>query len=195
MILKGDCVDIHEYKKDEVVLSRHNANDCLIIIKSGQLLVSKADVMIKKLSKGDIFGVSTLFCEKENFQTTVTATQNSVLYFLPQSLITQLMNNDFSLAENYIKFLSAKIQYLNTVIDRYTGSNAEEKLAVYLLNKSTELSCDTFEISMSKAALSLNLGRASVYRALDNLIKSGIIEKSGKTVKISDPISLEKYIK
>ena len=53
--------------------------------------------------------------------------------FLPQETLTAFMKRDFRVAENYIRFLSDRLRFLNRRIAGFTGGAADRRLARYLL--------------------------------------------------------------
>ena len=94
--------------------------------------------------------------------------------------------------ENYLKLLSDKIVYLNRKIAVLTAGSAEKKLASYIYEHmiGSEFIPDT---SISELANVLQMGRASLYRALDVLTDKNIIHKQGKRITILDENKLKNY--
>ena len=71
-----------------------------------------------------------------------------------------------------------RIWFLSSRISALTAGTAEQKLAVYLLEQGD------MEISMTDLSQRLNLGRASLYRAAEELEELGAIAREGKRVKV-----------
>ena len=191
-IIISDKIKIESYDKNKIIIEKNQKNNNLIVVLRGELVVKKGQVVINRLVKGNIFGVSTLFLNNKNFSTTVITSKPSQLMFLPSALIFEIMKLDFNFTQSYIEFLSNRIQYLNSVIDRYTGSNSAKKLANFLLNE-RKVKGDILKINMTDSAKALNLSRASMYRALDELISKNLISKDGKLIKILDVKHLEEF--
>ena len=65
-----------------------------------------------------------------------------------------------------------------------TAGSAERRVALFLFS----FGKDTVELDASLSSLSdlLNIGRASLYRALDTLIADGYIQKEGRTIHLLD---------
>ena len=89
------------------------------------------------------------------------------------------------LAENYIRFLTSRIRYLNALIDAYSSPTVESKLARYLVAY-TEGNEAPLIVGMSELSRILGVGRASLYRAMDAFVERRWIARQGKTVKILD---------
>ena len=66
----------------------------------------------------------------------------------------------------------------------YTSGSAERRLALYLDSFKT----DTVTPDMPMNALSelLDIGRASLYRAIDSLVSDGFIKRDGDSILIID---------
>ena len=94
--------------------------------------------------------------------------------------------------ENYLCLVSERIRYLNTLVDIYSSPNITARLAKYLLTHEKDLK---LPVSSSLTELSniLSIGRASLYRSLEELESAGAIEKTGKRIVVSDTDVLSKY--
>ena len=88
-----------------------------------------------------------------------------------------------------MQFLSRKIIYLNKKLATLTAGNAEKKLASYICEHQIDGVFTTD--SLSELANILQMGRASLYRALDSMTENGIIVKKGKTLIISNYTKLK----
>ena len=66
------------------------------------------------------------------------------------------------------------------------------RLAVYLADHCGP-ECE-ISGSMSEISRQLNLGRASLYRAIDKLESENLIEQNGKTILVKSPDALHAFI-
>ena len=89
--------------------------------------------------------------------------------------------------------LSNKIDYLNKLISGYSAQSANAKLAHFLLQNADN---DTVSIEYSMTLLSerIGIGRASLYRAIEEFEEAKIITRKGKNICISDIEKLKMYI-
>ncbi len=143
------------------------------------------------LSKGDIFGAITLFGNNPGFLTDITAAEKcEAVFFSPES-IERILSEDGETARCYIGYLSDRIGFLNGKIDSYTGTTSAAKLACWLL-KNTERD-EEIILSMTKLCGLLNISRASVYRAFDELENGKCVERNGKNIKVTDREKLKRY--
>ena len=100
---------------------------------------------------------------------------------------------DFTVAENYIRFLSDRIRFLNNKIGGLLISGAGTTFRYWLMNKARTADGKLYvdvDVSMSALAEMLNMGRASLYRSIDDLEREGLIKKEGRRIYILKPENL-----
>ncbi len=158
----------------------------LTVILSGSVSVTKKngarELLMRVVQPGGILGVASLFTEKPKSLSTIKAIGETEVVFINSETVQRLVSENKVFAENYIRLLTAKIQFLNNRVKAYTSVSAESRLAFHILSLDEERS-GRVEFGVSKTALAdmLDIGRASLYRALDTLTDKGII-KYGKNV-------------
>ena len=82
--------------------------------------------------------------------------------------------------ENYVRFLTQRIEFLNQKIQYLTAGCAERRLSLYLISQIPEDEVATrLDISAVSLADLLDLGRASLYRAMDRLSADGFLTRDG----------------
>lgn len=177
-----------KYKSGErIFLSDKNENKLGIIDKGEAMVLSEdADrsVILRKLSAGDAFGVSTLFSSQESFVSNIIAKTSCSVVFFTANSVKELLEKDKNFVINYIQFLSQRIRILNKRISCFTAGSSEKRLFYFLQSLSDEQGTITLDISMTTLCEMLDVGRASLYRAFDKLEAQGLIKKNGKTVTV-----------
>lgn len=146
-------------------------------------------VMMSILQRGQIFGAVTLFGSQSRFVTEVQAETDCELLFISRDCIRALLHRDPALAERYIAYLTERIFFLNRKIDGFAGATAKTKLAAYLADNAGQVDgrwTVCLPYNMKDLAEYLNMGRASLYRAMDSLSTDGLIQREGNTVTIHD---------
>ena len=154
-------------------------------------LSGRHKLAMRRLSAGDIFGVSALF-SGSGYVTEIVSSGNCKIVFLEQELLEELMQENFLIAENYIHFLSGRIRFLNRKIACLAAGTVEEMLSLYLLDTNRE---NIYIDSFSGLAEELGVGRASLYRSLDKLEDDGYISRSLHEILILDKKGLETLLK
>jgi len=187
----ADCSCL-EFEPEEKIYTRDNYKKSMGIVLSGELKAMKPsgdgpDLVLNTFFVGGVFGIACLFNNTQQYVSEIVVVKRSRVLFLPQSLLHRLFEQNFQIAENYISYLSNRICFLNSRIDNFTGGSAEHRLASFLLSTSAqsenpllvELPCTFTQLSNL-----LDMGRASLYRAMDELSDAGMISRSGKTISI-----------
>lgn len=156
----------------------------------GKATVSSRGAALNRLTAGSVFGVAQLYGTQNRFPTAVTAKTRCRALFLDEAQL-DLFLSDPRFARDLVAFLTDRIRFLNRKIAAFTAPDATVRLAFALEVRSA--GGDRVSVSSySHLARELDLGRASLYRALDALERDGAIEKQGKTVRIADRIKLQK---
>lgn len=188
-----------QYADGELIQSADEPLRAIGVVTAGTAFIgsgsSERAVVLRKLMPGDVCGALSLYSDGHGYKTVIRALGGCRLLLLPEDAVKALIEADARAAENYIRFLSDRICFLNRKITAFTAGTAEAKLAAYLLCcpdgdcREIELPC-----GMSELAESLNISRASLYRAWDTLTEKGILSRNGKTVTVADPDALNKII-
>ncbi|MBR3967425.1 MAG: Crp/Fnr family transcriptional regulator [Clostridia bacterium] len=177
----------------------------LVVILEGTARVFSSDedrsVMLRDLSKGDIFGVAELFGGScgDIAISRVEAKNKCRALFIPREKMSYLLENDKKIMYNYLDFLCCRIRFLNKRIACFTAGSAERRLAIYLDSLSEGMKTENSSVkvtpmsSMGALALTLDIGRASLYRAIDTLTEDGFIIKDGKSFILSDREKMLKF--
>ncbi len=186
----SDCTAA-EYEKNEVVYDKTNFSRSLGIVLEGRLRVTKENadkrpIVMSTLQRGAIFGAAALFNSEPEYATKITAIERSRVLFLPQRLVKRMIEREPDIAENYIRYLSERILFLNRKIYFLTAGTAEQRLAGFLLDNLAVGEFSEMPMTMHRLADALNMSRASLYRAFDDLTASGAVSKQGKLVCINN---------
>ena len=186
----SDCTAA-EYEKNEVVYDKTNFYRSLGIVLEGKLRVTKENadkrpIVMSTLQRGAIFGAAALFNSEPEYATKITAIDRSRVLFLPQRLVKRMIEREPDIAENYIRYLSERILFLNRKIYFLTAGTAEQRLAGFLLDNLAVGEFSEMPMTMHRLADALNMSRASLYRAFDELTASGAVSKQGKLVCINN---------
>lgn len=193
----SDCTAA-EYEKNEVVYDKTNFYRSLGIVLEGRLRVTKENadkrpIVMSTLQRGAMFGAAALFNSEPEYATKITAIERSRVLFLPQRLIKRMIEREPDIAENYIRYLSERILFLNRKIYFLTAGTAEQRLAGFLLDNLAVGEFSEMPMTMHRLADALNMSRASLYRAFDELTASGAVSKQGKLVCINNAELLKNF--
>lgn len=185
------------FQKDEIIYSPDHFEERIGLFLKGSAVAekNKGSVILNTFEAGSCFGVATLFSHSKRYVTTVRAKSDCLVAFLSGESMTRLFQEEPQISLNYIAFLASRIHFLNRKIDQFTAVSAEEKLVFWLLEQAEQANPFRMPVSYAKLADMLDLGRSSLYRALDALEAEGLLKKDGKLLEISDVEALEHWSK
>ncbi|MCL2829021.1 MAG: Crp/Fnr family transcriptional regulator [Oscillospiraceae bacterium] len=176
------------YEKGQALSAPGYVDNCLGLILSGRIEVrqqaAERDLILRFLGTGDVFGAAAVFAKESVHVTHLTALVKTRVLCFPQNLLSELMRQDFAAAENYMAFLTGRIQFLNHRIQSLISGSAEQLLRNFLVRESAGADMVILDSSISDLARRLNISRASLYRAFDALEQGGHIKKTGKKIAI-----------
>lgn len=154
-------------------------NGCLCFLLSGKAKVyaQSGSTVMRNLEPGEFFGAASLFCEKDTAGS-VTAANACIVAYLAEDAVTRLIEASPRFGRNYIAFLSDRIRFLNRKIYSFTGIGIEERVLNALRTFADQSGKVVLPFSMGELANRLNIGRSSLYRAIDSLIASNELEKN-----------------
>ena len=184
---EGRC-RLRTYEREEPVRPRR----VLGVLLSGRILVQRRTLdgrlmAVSTQMPGAAFGMAVLFTQAEELPTLLHCQTPCQVLFLSEELLRDMMQERFRIAENYIRYLSNRIAFLNGKIAGLSAGDSVHRLAQWLLSHARDSTVITMP-PMTTLASELNLGRASLYRALDTLEQSGAIHREGRAVTVrSEP--------
>lgn len=177
--------------RGEVIYSTQQFHRALGLVLRGSALVqSPGGVPLNTLVPGSCFGVAALFHPTEHYVSTITAQADALLCFFTDVQLEEMFRQCPRVARNYIAFLSERIEFLNEKIGSFTAPSALAQVARYLVQRGPTVQVPSY----TKLATQLNLGRASLYRALDFLAQQGHITRQGGTITLLDIPALTQLI-
>lgn len=174
---------VQQAQRGEVLYSPEHFRRCLGVVLSGRVRVSRKELFVAVLEKGDWFGAAALFNDREEFPSTLTALNECTVLFIPQQAVAQLMHRWPAAGENYVRYLSGRIGFLSDRLNSLAAGTAQEKVEQFLLRSAGENG--EVRLSATAVAQALGLGRASVYRAFEVLEQRGVITRDGKNILIT----------
>ena len=171
---KGDHIDI--------ALAEEK---CIGFVLSGQCDVTRDKLVLNTLNTGDSFGILSVFSD-EPYPTSIIAKKECRILLLSKESLISLIHASSAVAMNVISFLAGRVCFLNKKTSVLGGASAEDKFSAYLKEECRRLG-NAFPFSASAVARKINVGRASLYRALSCLESKGIIQHKDNSVIILHP--------
>lgn len=167
----------------------------LIFILSGSVNVYSVDdrrrMLLRRIDSGGVSGVAGVFSGGSPSSVIFAKGACEIIFFGAET-VNMMLEADRSFMRGFISFLSGRVNYLNKKITYLTAGSAERKLALFL----DSFGADRLSLPVNLSAVSdmLDIGRASLYRALDRMAEDGCIDRDGCKITILDRKNmLEKY--
>lgn len=154
-----------------------------------------APIPLNSLKDGDAFGVLSVFSDGGEFPTFIKAKKETQVVFFDKDDVIYLLKNEPEIAINTIYFLGNRIEFLNDKLSTFSSDNIEQKVAKLIMQEFKKQGSLCFDFNCKKASEALNIGRASLYRAIDSLTRDGILTLENKKINISDLEGLERITK
>lgn len=166
------------------------------LLLDGRAEIHSADngrtVVLRTMSAPGVFGAASLFCENNLPLSRIEAKSPCQVLYISLEAVRRLLTEDEGFRESYLTFLAGRVCFLNRKIQCFTAGSAERRLALWLLSE--EDRSVTLPASLSTLADMLDIGRASLYRALDKLEGDGLICRDGRKITVlSQDDILKKY--
>ncbi len=180
-------ITCRRYAAGEMILSPECGVSALMVLLKGSAVVEKRAgegmLRMNELSVGSLFGLVCLFSDAQahKFPTSVTAKKSTETLIIPESALRRMMQKDFQLTENYIRYLTGRVHFLNERIEGLICPSAEERVLLYLTQHAEN---GILTQGITSLAQSSGMSRASLYRALYKLEQEGRIEREKRRITL-----------
>ncbi len=184
--LMADAPPRESFEKGAVIYTTDRFRPAMGIVLKGRVEVVRGHAILNRLGPGEAFGAAALYGEETEYVSEVRAATACEVQFLPQGLLDRWMQADRRITENYIRFLSDRIRFLNRRITAFTCGDAERRLLLWLRQHADASGTLAPPRRMTELARQLDIGRSSLYRALDTLEQSGLIRRETDTWQLTE---------
>ena len=155
-----------------------NCAQTICVILSGRACIERIvndahTVVFDYASAGRAIGPAQIFMENTALSQPF-ALSSLRAFQLTKEQVAALLKKHMSFQKKYIQFLSERISFLTSKIVSLTGSSVEDKLLYYIQENADDTGKLTIRSFTELAAL-LNIGRASLYRAIDSLTQTNVV--------------------
>ena len=166
----------------------------LIVIRSGLVRILSTDggrnLVLRTAGPGEVIGAAALFLRQTPPFSHVEAMTRTEAVLLGFDTVHALLRADERFMDAYLAFLADRVRFLNRKIRCFTAGSAERRLALWLASEKEQT-----PVSLTALSDMLDIGRASLYRALDKLEAEGFIRRAGREITVvSQDAILQKYL-
>lgn len=189
------------YKKGEIIANEEEECNSLGlvlegIIEIGRIYPSGKQIVLKRLSEGNVFGEALIFSKESNYPSTVIAFTECSIFYIKKEDILKLCTMEEKILSNFISSLSNKILILNSKIKIISFKSVKHKVINFILEEVKEQNSHTIRLKESKEEIAEILGipRPSLSRELMNLRDMNYIEFDRNVIKILSIQDLEEEL-
>jgi CRP-like cAMP-binding protein len=192
------------YSKGEIIYNQNNRiNGCFFvssgIIKSFQTGIEGKEQIIRFAKRGDLIGFRSVV-NQELACTSAKAVEDSVLYYIPGSVLINLLKTNSEFAYQMIRISCKELGESNCYITDIAQKSVKERLAEVLLMLITDFGLDNdkiLQISITREELANMVGTAteSVIRLLSEFKTEKILESQGRKLRILNLKALSEIAK
>ena len=181
-------VRVEHYEKDQVIFDRADTERALGIILYGTCVVTKESengkMPMSVLRQTDLFGAASLFHDEEAYVARVMAQESTWVLLISEVALRSMMQRDFRVTENYLRYLTARIRFLSGRLDEFLPQNVEERVLNHIKTRAEDGLYES-EWNVTQLADALRISRTTLYRAMDKLVSNGKIERHGRAFRLS----------
>lgn len=177
----------HSFSIGDKIFPSDQTDGALCLLWSGQARVfaNSPDparaALLRNMDAGAVFGVHCIFNSDMPPQSEIIAHKECTVITIPSDVWEYVLSSDPSVMAGYLRFLTRRIEFLNQKIQYLTAGCTERRLALYLMS---QIAADDLPVRLNISAVSLaellDVGRASLYRALDRLNEDGFLTRQGR---------------
>lgn len=183
---------VRSYAKGEIIASGGEECRSLQIVFTGNVKGEMIDYSGRVLKIEDIppprpLAVAFLFGKNNRFPVTISATEYTELIVLPRNSVVTLMQSSEKFLTNFLNAVSNRAQFISGKLRFLSFKTLKGKIAHYLMeldNLQKHNGRVVLNKSHEELAELFGVARPSLSRALRELHHQGIIEASGRNVRI-----------
>lgn len=193
-------ISVYEVSKKDIIATQGTLCKKLYVLLEGKLRVDIIDglgneVMIEYIVAARAFATPHLFSSDGTLPATFTAIEDGILLTASKESMFKLISEEPKILHNFLCITGNCNVCTVTRLKTLSRKTVRERFVVYLLEHRKK-NTTTVNIIHNQATLAeyLNVTRPALSKEINKMIKEGIIEMEGKTVRILDETLLEKYV-
>lgn len=178
-------MDWHHYPSGDEIQAAEQ--ECLCVLWNGKIKVyakGSSDThtpLLRTMEAGALFGVNQIYSHGAPPMSRLVAARACDVLCIPAAVWEEILSKDTGVMQRYVRFLIQRIEFLNQKICYLTAGSTERKLATYLLSTlPADGSYAPLPLPAANLADLLDIGRASLYRAINKLSEDGFLVRQDK---------------
>lgn len=187
--------------KGDTLFHKGDPSDGFYVVIFGQvkLAIGSAqgnEKVVEIIAPQQSFGEAMMFLDR-CYPVTAVALADSLLLHVARSDVDHLLATEPSFARGMLAGLSLRLHSLIKDVESYTMRSSTQRLIGYLLQHCAEDDAQKADIDLPASkqvvASRLNLTPETFSRILSDLVRAGLIEVQGRTIRIPDMRRLREF--
>ena len=190
------------YKKRSIIFREGSINSGIYIVKKGVVKTYKVGPygryhIIGLVKPGDIMAYHSLFSNRSVNNTSAKACEDSVVCYIPNSIVTKLLESNWSFTKKMMELISNELNASNTFVAGFVQKSLRERTAELLLALKEEFGVDEtggLRLSITRKDLACMVGTVpeSLIRVLSDFKKERLLDLVSKKIVLLDIARLRK---
>ncbi len=186
--------------KGEILFNKGDSPHGFYLLIEGRVVLAfpseqGTERVLEVIKPGESFGEALMFLDKP-YPIYAQATQDSLLLDVPGPIILDLLDKDCRLARKMLAGISMRLHELVTSLETCSMRSSTQRVACMLQHHAPDKSLNQYEVELPAAkhtvASQLNLTPETFSRVLHVLSDAGLIEVSGRVIKVLDAEGLRR---
>lgn len=191
----------HAFSQGETIFTEGMAADRFFLIAAGEIEVFRMtpggdEKLFGYYREGQLVELYSMFMKTPVFSLNGRGTQDGIAYSFDEKALSEIAQKNPRLTQGLLQHMSQKAHAYMNQVDFFTGSNAEQRLAAFLLylcdlQDGTKL---TLPCHQKQIGSRLGMRGETVSRAFGRFKMKGIIEQKSGQLRILDRPALEQLL-
>lgn len=182
----------------KILLEEGSRCETLLLVRSGTIRVFKAtpagrEITLYLVQAGEmcILGISCLFSD-QRYPAMAAVMEDVDALVVPGGVFRELFRDEPAVRQFVVDLFSRRLDVVMTLVEEVAFRKMDQRLAAFLLRKSSEKTGRFRPVEMSHEQIADHLGTARevVSRLLSQFEDDGMIELDRRRVRIADPAKL-----
>jgi len=194
---------VREYRMrtHEMLFNKGDRLDGIYVVVTGQVKLSLptpqgTEKVIGTMNAGASFAEAVVFLDIP-CPVSAQAMQDGALLVANKDVLLTVVDRDPRFARKMIASLSMKLHELMADMETCTLMSSVQRVVCYLAHQTPEEGMPEYEVTLDTSkqmvASKLSLAPETFSRALNHLVKSGLIEVNGRTIRVRDAQRLKAF--
>lgn len=192
---------IRQFKSGELLAQAGEVVDKGLLLMQGRLQGEMVDfagnsLKIEELEPPQMVAAAFLYGPQSKFPVFLSAKTDGKMLVIRKSEFTRMLSIEQRVMVNYINIVSGKAQFLSGKITFLSLKTIREKIAYYLLHRTTSATNNQIDIDQTQTSLAdlFGVSRPSLTRTILEMEKQNVLTWSRDKVSISDMKKLNQIL-